>query len=79
MIYLKSFVVGLLALLLTAVALAVGLTVLSFLHKSPPHGSDNAVTWDFIEVLDLRSWHSWVPALIIFALGFYWEYHRARH
>jgi hypothetical protein len=74
MTYVKSFLVGLVALLVAAVSLAIGLTVVNFLHKSPPHGDDKAVTWDFIEVLDFRSWHVWLPALIIFAIGFYWNF-----
>jgi hypothetical protein len=46
MIYVKSFLVGLVSLLLAAVTLAISLTLVNFLHKSPPHGDDKAVTWD---------------------------------
>lgn len=77
MIYVKSFLAGLAALLLAAVLLAVGLTAVNFLHPAPPQGNDKAIQWDFFEVLDFRSWHSWLPALIIFGLGFYWEFRRA--
>jgi hypothetical protein len=77
MIYAKSFLVGLTALLLVAVLLVVGLTAMNFLHKAPPQGNDKAVTWDFREVLDFRSWHSWLFVLIVFGLGFYWEFRRA--
>jgi hypothetical protein len=77
MIYAKSFLVGLAALLLAAVLLAVGLTAMNFLHKAPPQGNDNAVTWDFREVLDFRSWRLWIFVLIVFGLGFYWEFRKA--
>jgi|HubBroStandDraft_3_1064219.scaffolds.fasta_scaffold56526_2 hypothetical protein len=40
MIYVKSFLVGLVSLLLAAVTLAISLTLVNFLHKSPPHGDD---------------------------------------
>jgi hypothetical protein len=77
MLYLKSFLAGLAALLFAAVLLAIGLTAASFLHKAPPRANDNAITWDFREVLDFHSWHSWLPAVIIFGLGFYLEFRRA--
>jgi hypothetical protein len=77
MIYVKSFLAGLAALLSATVLLAVGLTAENFLHKAPPQGNDNAIEWDFREVLDFRSWHSWLPVLIIFGLAFYWEFRRA--
>ena len=34
------------SLLLAAVTLAISLTLVNFLHKSPPHGDDKAVTWN---------------------------------
>ena len=36
MIYVKSFLVGLVSLLLAAVTFALSLTLVNFLHKSPP-------------------------------------------
>lgn len=76
MAYVKSFVAGLTALLVTLLILAIGLTALN-LRKGPPPGNDRAVTWDFREALGLRPWQFWLSAAIIFGLAFYWEFRRA--
>jgi uncharacterized BrkB/YihY/UPF0761 family membrane protein len=72
-IYLKSVIAGLLALVLAAVVIVViGTTILAFL----------LFVYGAVGIgIDMPRWHlgsplSWLPAIIIFSAGFYWNYRR---
>ena len=77
MVYLKSALAGLLALLIAAALLPmIGMLVLmiyAWIHW-PPEGY--AIGWDPISLIKPPLF---LAALVIFALGFFWELRRLTH
>ena len=83
MVYFKSALAGLLALLIAAALLpTIGMLVLmiyAWLHP-PPEGY--AIGWDPIVLFRPTSLVHRLPLAVIvlvFALGFFWEFRRLRH
>jgi H+/Cl- antiporter ClcA len=73
MIYIKSILVGVVALFaITIVYVVILISVLLRLHP-PPLGAK--VGFDLLSILDRPSF--WLVILLAFALGFYWQYRRA--
>jgi hypothetical protein len=66
MIYVKSIIAGLTALLLALLSLSIGVLV----HDRT---SDFSIGWD---PRGLRSIPFWIVVIAIFALGYLWEYRR---
>jgi uncharacterized BrkB/YihY/UPF0761 family membrane protein len=72
MIYVKSTLVGLLAVLVTAILIVVvGGVYLSVAFRSSQTG---AVGWDLISLA--KQWTWLTVALAIFLVGFFWEFFR---
>ncbi|MGB0035936.1 MAG: hypothetical protein WBP79_10725 [Candidatus Acidiferrales bacterium] len=70
MVFLKSLVGGIVALFLALLVLYVcSLTYFLLFHKP-----DGSIGWDLVSLS--KQPKLWIPALLIFAIGFYWE-HRA--
>jgi H+/Cl- antiporter ClcA len=74
MIYIKSILVGVVALFSAAIVYLVILIAVLMRRYPPPPGAEVS--------LDLRSVTNhepsfWVVALLAFAFGFYWEFRRA--
>jgi H+/Cl- antiporter ClcA len=74
MIYIKSILVGVVALFATTIVYVVILIFALMRRYSPPPGAEVS--------LDLRSIINhepsfWLVAFLAFALGFYWEFRRA--
>jgi hypothetical protein len=76
MILVKSILTGLAALVLTAILMLVGWMVrVSMVMRKP---RDRTVTIGIDPVSVFKSSPGlWIIAMIVFALGFYWEYRRA--
>jgi uncharacterized BrkB/YihY/UPF0761 family membrane protein len=76
MIYVKSILVGLLALMLVPVCLlaivVVGMVIYTSVH--PPSG-EGAIGWDPISLWRASPMVWFIPVLIFF-MGFIWEYRR---
>jgi hypothetical protein len=76
MIYVKSILAGLLALIVVPVCLlvivVVGTLIYALLHSTPGEGS---VGWDPISLVHLNPM-LWSIPLLIFFIGFIWEYRR---
>jgi hypothetical protein len=73
MVYIKSVLVGIVALFATTIVYVVILiSVLLRLHP-PPAGA--AVFFDLRSILNRPSF--WLVVLFAFAVGFYWEFRRA--
>jgi len=76
MIYLKSLLAGLLAIVAACIVLpvltVVGLIVYSMIHRSQEEGS---IGWDPISLVRMNP-RVWVIAALIFCAGFIWEYRR---
>lgn len=76
MVYLKSFLAGVVAVVLGVPTITFTLIVaLVMFHR--PHGTGYSVdsrsfigTWPF-------NWNFWLPIAFLFALGFFWEFRRA--
>jgi hypothetical protein len=76
MIYVKSIVVGLLALILVPVCLfvivVVGMVIYLLVHPTPGEGS---IGWDPISLIHMNPLLWSVPVFLFFT-GFIWEYRR---
>ena len=75
MILVKSILAGLVALILTAIVLLVGAVVVLMVRFKPRHGQTIGI--DPVGIV-VSFPLLWIIAVIAFALGFYWEYRRAR-
>jgi uncharacterized BrkB/YihY/UPF0761 family membrane protein len=77
MIYLKSVLAGLIALIATPIflvgLLAVGMFVHTLIH--PPQG-EGSIGWDPVSLYRTNPF-VWCIPLVIFLAGFFWEYRRA--
>jgi hypothetical protein len=74
MIYLKCIIVGIAALVIAAMLFPVVGILLYTLIARPP--ADVAIGFDPVSAV--KSPTVWLIALIVFAVGFYWELHRLR-
>jgi uncharacterized BrkB/YihY/UPF0761 family membrane protein len=74
MIFLKSFAAGLIAVLATAVAIAVTAIVALFLLSARNQAKDTVIGWDPVEFG--RAPFAWIIFLFAFAAGFYWQHRR---
>jgi hypothetical protein len=73
MIYIKSILVGVVALFATTIMyLVILITALLRLHPPPPGAK---VGFNLLSILDRPSF--WLVMLLAFALGFHWEFRRA--
>jgi hypothetical protein len=76
MIYVKSILAGLLALIVVPLCLLVivevGIVIYSSVHSTPGQGS---IGWDPISLIRMNPMFWSVPVLIFFT-GFIWEYRR---
>jgi hypothetical protein len=73
MIYIKSLLIGVVALFVTTIVYVVILiSVLLRLHPPPPGAK---VGFDLLSILDRPSF--WLVMLLAFAVGFYWQFRRA--
>jgi uncharacterized BrkB/YihY/UPF0761 family membrane protein len=76
MIYVKSILVGLLALIAVPVCLlvivVVGIVIYSVVHPTPGEG---AIGWDLISLIRMNPM-LWSVPVSIFLAGFIWEYRR---
>jgi hypothetical protein len=75
MILVKSFLVGLVSVVLAAILSLVCLVVRISLFVSPK--VRGAVGIDPVSIVRSQPW-TWIMALAAFCLGFYWEYRRIR-
>jgi len=73
-IYIKSTLVGIVALFVATIIYFVCVTSILMRKYPPPPGGE--VSFD-LRVL-VNSPLFWLVALAAFALGFYWEFHRTR-
>jgi len=80
MIYLKSFFAGIIGLILSVFVIPIGFGIFSVLfHKvSSVAPGEAAVGWDLRSLFG-TSIVPWIAVLVIFGLGFYWEFRRASH
>jgi hypothetical protein len=79
MIYLKSILAGVCALVLSVVLLPIGFIIYNFgvLLFGRSHGTGRGeVGWD-LRSMFANSVIPWMIVLAIFGLGFYWEFRRA--
>jgi len=74
MIVLKSLAAGLIAVLATAMVIAVSAIVALLLLNARNHTDDTSIGWDPIEFG--RAPLAWIIFLFAFAAGFYWQYRR---
>ena len=72
MIYLKSALAGIAAILLVILLIVVGIVVVGL--TSPPVAHD-AVGWDPMSLMHWRFWGA-AAVLLIFLVGFVWEFRR---
>jgi uncharacterized BrkB/YihY/UPF0761 family membrane protein len=76
MIYIKSLLAGLLAVLVACISLPVlaviGLIVYNMIHRSQEEGS---IGWDPVSMVRISPMICFIAALI-FCAGFLWEYRR---
>ena len=77
-IYAKSFLGGLAALVIAVFLLPLGFFIASFFYKAPPGIDGTAMSWDLRSLMG-SPWYFVLPiaGLLIFGLGFLWEYRRA--
>lgn len=79
MIYIKSLLAGLLAVLVACISVPViaviGLIVYSMIHRSQEEGS---IGWDPISLVKMSPM-IWFIAALIFCAGFLWEFRRLTH
>jgi hypothetical protein len=73
MVYIKSVLVGIVALFATTIVYVVILISLLLRIHPPPPGAE--VGFDLLSILDRPSF--WLVMLLAFVLGFYWEFRRA--
>lgn len=73
MIYLKSTFVGFVALAISAVVFPI-LGLLIYNLRMAHHYANSVVGWDVFPVV--KSPIMWLYAVLVFAGGFYWEFHR---
>ena len=73
MIYIKSILVGFVALFATTIVYLVILISVLLRRYPPPPGAK--VGFSLLSILDRPSF--WLVMLLAFALGFYWEFRRA--
>jgi hypothetical protein len=78
MIYVKSVLAGLIALIVVPIfligLLIVGMLIYTFVHPTQGEGS---VGWDPISLKSPIT--VVVVAILIFCAGFFWEFHRLKH
>jgi uncharacterized BrkB/YihY/UPF0761 family membrane protein len=78
MIYLKSILAGLLALVVVPLCLlltvVVGLVIYALVHPTPP--GEGSVGWDPISLWVHMNPMRWSIPLLLFFIGFIWEYRR---
>ena len=75
MVYLKSVLVGVLTLFVALITLPMlGIVVYSWIHPQP---EGYAIGWDPISLV--KQPPLFLAALVIFALGFFWELRRLTH
>ncbi|MBZ5657979.1 MAG: hypothetical protein LAO56_22175 [Acidobacteriia bacterium] len=76
MIYIKSLLAGFLAVVVACISLSVlavvGLIVYNMIHRSQEEGS---IGWDPISLVRVSPW-IWFIVVLIFCVGFFWEYRR---
>ncbi|MGE0405243.1 MAG: hypothetical protein AB7O65_03010 [Candidatus Korobacteraceae bacterium] len=77
MIYLKSTVSGLLAVLIIVIASPFVMLPLGILLHRKENG-EGAIGWDPLSWL-LSSFVPWLILLMVFAAGFFWEFRRLPH
>jgi hypothetical protein len=71
MIYLKSVIAGIAALIISAALFPIVGILLYTLIARPQ--ADSAIGWDPVSAA--KSPTVWLIALIVFSAGFYWEFH----
>ena len=74
MIILKSLAAGLLAVLATAIVIAISAIVALLVLSARNHSDDTSIGWDPIAFGRVPL--PWIIILLAFAIGFYWRYHR---
>jgi hypothetical protein len=77
MIYIKSLLIGVVALFATMIVyLVILIAVLLRRYPPPPLPPGAEVSFDLRSFIN-HSTSFWLVALLAFALGFYWEFRRA--
>lgn len=79
MVFLKSIMVGIATMVSAAICSGIAvIIVLSFKSRNLPEGE--AIGWDPVSLLrsSPTAWLIWLILLISFALGFWWEYRKAK-
>jgi len=81
MIYIKSLLAGLLAVLIACISLPVlvviGLFVYSMIHQSQE--GEGAVGWDPISLVHQQPLPVVAFTILVFASGFFWKFRRLMH
>jgi hypothetical protein len=78
MIYVKSFVAGIVAVVFGVPVIGVALAIaVGILYR--PHGATGMVSWDSRSLIGTWpfNWKCWLPVAFIFAIGFLLEFRRA--
>lgn len=76
MVFLKSIMVGVATMVSAAICLGIAaIIVLAFKSSNLPDGQ--TLQWDPVSLLRTSS-TAWMILLISFALGFWWEYRKAK-
>jgi hypothetical protein len=79
MIYVKSFLAGVAALILAAIFIMAALFLTGPILELLPHRDEGGVAFDVYGVGPwLNIWVILVGALLIFAIGFYWAFRRSK-
>jgi hypothetical protein len=76
MAYIKSTLVGIFTLLVASIAYLIAMIIILLRKYAPPPGVVAEVGFDLSAIINRPSF--WVVAIAAFALGFYWEFRRAR-
>jgi uncharacterized BrkB/YihY/UPF0761 family membrane protein len=75
MVYLKSFLVGVAAVIVVGVLFLVAIFVYLNVAYKPAEGE--AIGWDPISLVHQSPWVT-VVLVLVFLVGFFWEFRRAR-